>query len=59
MGAKKLHGRTEDSAMRNFLLFWARGKSAFPGPLRLKFDLSLLQNCPEVTLLAFPPCETR
>lgn len=59
MGTKELHGRTGDSAMRNFLLFWARGKPAFPGALGLKFDPSLLQHCPEVALLPFPPCETR
>lgn len=40
MGAKELHGRTGDSAMRNFLLFWVREKTAFPGSLGLKFDLS-------------------
>lgn len=40
MGAKELHGRAGDSAMRNFLLFWARGKLAFPGALGLKFGLT-------------------
>lgn len=63
MGAKDLQGRTGDSAMRNFLLFWARGKPAFPGAfscnLQVKVDLSFLQHCPRVAVLTFPPSETR
>lgn len=56
MEAKDLHGRT---AMRNFLLFWARGKAAFPGALGLNVDLSFLQHCPGVALFTFSPSETR